>query len=178
VVIARAIIHVDFLMQAWVVAHRARMLDPVMIALSIFGNGGLGWLLVASVLTLARRLHGRTLLQLILALVCTTLIADHVMKPLAGRARPFERTPEMVLIGVRPDGSSFPSGHATAAGAAALLMSNGAPAGRVLWWLLALAIAYSRVYLGDHYPFDVAAGGALGAAIAWLIVRATAPARA
>jgi undecaprenyl-diphosphatase len=175
--VVRAVVHLDFVIQAWVVAHRARMLDPVMIALSIFGNGGLGWLLVASVLTLARRLHGRTLLQLILALICTTLIADHVMKPLAGRARPFERTPEMVVIGVRPGGASFPSGHATAAGAAALLMSSGLPAGRVLWWLLAFAIAYSRVYLGDHYPLDVAAGAALGAAIAWLIARATAPRR-
>jgi undecaprenyl-diphosphatase len=45
------------------------------------------------------------------------------------------------------------------------------PAGRVLLWLLAVLIAYSRLYLGVHYPIDVAAGALLGLACAWMARR-------
>ena len=48
-----------------------------------------------------------------------------------------------------------------------------APWGWPLWWTMAAAIGYSRVYLGDHYPLDVMAGGAIGAALAWLVMRIT-----
>ena len=46
------------------------------------------------------------------------------------------------------------------------------PAGRLVWWAMALAIAYSRVYVGVHYPFDVIGGAILGLFCGMLIERA------
>jgi undecaprenyl-diphosphatase len=66
---------------------------------------------------------------------------------------------------------SFPSNHATIAGAAAVGL---ALTRRALLWLtapLALLMAFSRVFVGVHYPHDVAAGLALGALVAFSAVR-------
>ena len=78
----------------------------------------------------------------------------------------------------RPITSSFPSGHAAAAFAAAALLSAGArrPA-RLGWHLLAGAVAASRVYVRLHHPSDVLAGAALGAAYGRLARRFLPPLR-
>ena len=171
--LAHAALRLDFMLDAWVVAHRAHLVDGLMLALSIVGEGGRLWLALAVVLALAGRLSWRGVAQMILAILCVLLIADWVLKPAVGRARPFERTTALQVIGARPDDASFPSGHASGAGAGALVLTMLAPWGWPLWWAIAAAIAYSRVYLGDHYPLDVMAGGAMGAALAWVVMRVT-----
>lgn len=77
----------------------------------------------------------------------------------------------------RPDGdtdrhnSSFPSQHATAAAAVAVLVSKRHD--RLGWfaWAVALWIGLSRIYLGRHYPTDVLSGYLLGAIASWLVLR-------
>ncbi|AKH83763.1 PA-phosphatase-like phosphoesterase [Streptomyces sp. CNQ-509] len=65
-----------------------------------------------------------------------------------------------------PGDWSFPSNHATIAGAAAVALAVAWP--RIAGWVLpfAVVLAASRVFVGVHYPLDVAAGLALGAAVA------------
>ncbi|NOY78914.1 MAG: phosphatase PAP2 family protein [Calditrichaeota bacterium] len=60
--------------------------------------------------------------------------------------------------------------HATNSMAAAALFGGFYPKYR--WYLYTLAgiIAYSRVYVGVHYPFDVMTGAVLGFLIGWLVV--------
>ncbi len=68
-----------------------------------------------------------------------------------------------------PSELSFPSAHATASLAAASAMGRVSPRARVPLYALAGAMCLTRPYLGMHYPSDVVAGAALGAAIgaAW-----------
>jgi undecaprenyl-diphosphatase len=64
-----------------------------------------------------------------------------------------------------PHDGSFPSGHATASFACATVLAFYAPRAAPAFFLLAAAIAWSRVYVGVHYPLDAVGGAVLGVAI-------------
>ena len=78
------------------------------------------------------------------------------------RARPDSAIVGFEALAANPDQFSFPSGHTAAAMAVAVAFA-GEPFGLgPLALLLGVGIGLSRVYLGAHYPLDVAAGGILG----------------
>ncbi|HEY1370561.1 MAG TPA: phosphatase PAP2 family protein [Gaiellaceae bacterium] len=95
-------------------------------------------------------------------------LASSTMKAIVDRPRP----PEPM---VHPSGASFPSGHATYAGATCvalvLLFTSPGPRRRLWWALAGLAIAgmaWSRTYLQVHWLSDVLAGSLLGIGVAFL----------
>lgn len=88
-----------------------------------------------------------------------------LLKELTDRPRPPLADPTVhALIGI-PDSSSFPSGHAATAFAAATAVGLLHPRLRAPLLALAGIVAFSRVYLGVHYLSDVVVGGVLGAAV-------------
>jgi undecaprenyl-diphosphatase len=90
------------------------------------------------------------------AYACSTSI-----KLVVGRRRPaVEDLPHLMAT---PTGLSFPSSHASSSFAAARAYGGMLPS--VPLYGAALAMALSRIYLGVHYPSDIAAGAGVGTAI-------------
>lgn len=137
-----------------------------MLVVSGIGAKGAVWIVLGLIAWAASPARGMKVWRLLLALALTGLVVDAIIKPLAGRARPFVDHVEYREIGVRPDTASFPSGHAATAAAGALAFARIWPAAAIPVWTLAAIIAISRVALGVHFPSDVVAGFLLGALIA------------
>ncbi len=88
-----------------------------------------------------------------------------LLKQVFGRDRPPLRYPEPAALVHVPGSASFPSGHAATSFACAVILARAAPRLRFALYALAALIAWSRVYVGVHYPLDVVAGAALGVAV-------------
>jgi undecaprenyl-diphosphatase len=100
-------------------------------------------------------------------------LVSYGLREAIGRPRPPEVFAEPKPLVHLPQDGSFPSGHATSSFACAVTLAFFAPRAAPLFLVLATAIAWSRVYVGVHYPLDVLGGAVLGAAIAkalrWLV---------
>ena len=93
----------------------------------------------------------------------------HLFAGVWPRPRPYIAHPDLHLFIAPSNDSSFPSDHATAAFAIAVaLLLRHRMAGLVAL-VLATLLAFARVVVGTHYPSDVAAGAAIGAAAALMM---------
>ena len=121
------------------------------------------WTLVVLVLLAGGQPFTGLAVRLAAATLLGTLLSQALKRSLH-RPRPTSAIFGFEALAENPDRFSFPSGHTTAAFAAAVALA-GAPYGiGPAALLLALGIGTSRVYLGAHYPLDVAAGVLLGTA--------------
>ena len=104
------------------------------------------------------------------------LVEKVVIKEIVYRARPGSSVPDAVLRHAPAHGPSFPSGHAIVAFALAGILAPYLSRGwRVVVYLVAVAIAISRIYLGAHNPLDVIAGAAGGLFLAAVLNLLLAP---
>ena len=97
-----------------------------------------------------------------LPLLITSTLTELVIKPYFRRRRPFISIIQAIVIGKKPGTWSFPSGHAAAAFAGAWLLNHQSPRVGLLRYFVASLVGFSRIYLGDHYPGDVASGSLFG----------------
>jgi undecaprenyl-diphosphatase len=141
----------------------------VFVALSIAGSGAIVWLAIAVVLSALRRHAGPFLVVAATALVTNLVVT--ALKNLVGRDRPPAVIVDPEPLMEVPTTSSFPSGHAATSFACALVLARLSPRLTIPLFVLAALIAFSRVYVGVHYPFDVLAGVALGLAVATALPR-------
>ena len=131
--------------------------------LTAAGSFGGVWLAIALLLMVLRGRRG-----LLVATVIAVAAADLAARALqagVGRDRPPLQLPDPAPLVHVPHTGSFPSGHAATSFAAATVLALALPRLAVPVALLALAIAFSRLYVGVHYPLDSLAGAALGVVI-------------
>jgi undecaprenyl-diphosphatase len=150
------VIGLDHRLERWVVQHRAEPFDTFFVALSHIGSYGIVWLTLA-VLTVWLTRRPIVLPLVVIAYVGSSVVSD-LIKLAVDRPRPVDHP-----LVREPTSSSFPSGHATTSFACAATLAPFVPRHAVpVLYVLAAAIAYSRVYVGVHYPLDVLGGAALG----------------
>jgi undecaprenyl-diphosphatase len=84
-------------------------------------------------------------------------------KPLFGRPRPCNALTGIHAFGSCPGSLSFPSNHAANIFGAAFFLSYIFRPWSFFLFPIAFIVGYSRIYVGEHYPFDVLGGIVLGA---------------
>ena len=158
----------DFAVLDWIQAHlRCQALDFLMPKVTLLAEGGVFLILVGLALLLwkSHRVCGAALLT---GLAGGLLVGNLLLKNLIARPRPCQINTDIQLLISAPKDYSFPSGHTLHCFiAAAVLMHYDK---RLGWPMLVIAIlvAFSRLYLYVHFPTDVLAGAALGAGIGLL----------
>lgn len=155
-------------------AGRNRLLDDVMIDWSSAAPLILGLVVVAAWVVLPARpvqLQPRRLAFLSIVAALVALGVAQLISHEWFRERPYIAAPVHLLVAPSPDGS-FPSDHAVGGFALATPLLLDGRARRFGLFLLggALLLAFSRVYIGTHYPGDVLAGALLGTSVALLVV--------
>ena len=109
----------------------------------------------------------------LLALGVTVVVVNAGLKLVTGRRRPdpaAHAVPEARHVRM-PISRSFPSGHSAAAFAFARGVGETSPGAAIPLRALAVAVAYSRVHTGVHYPGDVIGGALAGVTVAELALR-------
>src|SRR5437868_6589947 len=103
------LLQLDARVLVWVTTHRIAVLDTPMWLLSVIGRGGIVWIAIGVALVVAKRISLRGFLRLALAVLLAIVVADRVIKPIVGLARPFDHLAGVHVIGGRTDDASFPS---------------------------------------------------------------------
>ena len=150
----------------WIQANIANdFLDVLMPIITAFGNGGIFWMACAALMLVFPKTR-KTGVAMAIALILGLIVCNFLLKPLIDRPRPFKVQADMgIIINLlikEPGPHSFPSGHTIASFEAGVAMLLGNKKLGIPAFILAILIAFSRLYLYVHYPTDVFASIILG----------------
>ncbi len=153
-----------------------RILNAFFYGITMAYKGGAAWYATMILAGLRnRRQAGSIARDVAIPLVISSSLVEYPIKSYFRRRRPFITIIQAMVIGKKPGGWSFPSGHSAAAFAGAWLLSRKYPRWSPLNYAAAGLVAFSRIYLGDHYPGDVLSGSLAGVLFAitfgWLFGR-------
>ena len=142
--------------------------DQVMCFITSLGNSGMIWIALGILLLLIPRTR-KSGLVVLAALALDLILCNGILKHLFARVRPCDVNTAIQLLIPRPADYSFPSGHTAAAFAATSALFF---AGEKKLWkpalILAVLIAFSRLYLYVHYPTDILGGMLIGTACGYM----------
>jgi undecaprenyl-diphosphatase len=136
---------------------RVRFLTAFMKLMTRIGDGQV-WALVILILFFVNIYAGFALLFGSII----QIVLQQIIKNLFSRQRPYVSHEEISIVINPPDRFSFPSGHTAGAFVLVFFFWYFYPFLFVPMLVLATLIAFSRMYLGLHYPTDVMAGVILG----------------
>ena len=169
----------------WIQEHlQSTFLDFIMPFITILGDAGIFWIACAVILMFIPK-YRKAGFSMGLALIFGVVVCNMILKPLVGRIRPYDYNLQVLklqwqdflvhgkLLVETPHDFSFPSGHTIASFEASVALYKNDKRLGIPALILAVLIAFSRMYLYVHYPTDVIASVILGtifALIANLIV--------
>lgn len=144
---------------------RNSVLDKIMPYITKLGDRGVFWIALAVILLIPKKTR-RTGAAMGVAMLLGLIIGNGILKNLIARTRPYDLAnpilPKKQLLVSPPTDYSFPSGHTLASFEAATALYKDHTVYGFFAFLLALLIAFSRIYLQVHYPSDVLGGAILG----------------
>lgn len=138
-------------------------LDFLMPIITMLGEYGCVWIVIALAFLFFKKTR-RNGIAMSAALLAGVLIGNLIIKNLVARDRPCWIDESVTMLIAVPHDFSFPSGHTTASFAAAVVILHQNWKAGIGAYVLAVLIAFSRMYLYVHFPTDVLAGVILGTA--------------
>ena len=156
----------------WIQANlQCGFLDFIMPIITVFGDAGIFWIAWAVLLLFFPKTR-RTGLGMGFALIMGLVICNMILKPGVARPRPYDMQAELgvvvnLLVEKQHD-FSFPSGHTIASFEACVVLLLADKRMGIPATILAILIAFSRMYLYVHYPTDVIVSVILGTLFAFI----------
>ena len=162
------LINLDGNILLWIQEYiRQDWMDGFWKGITMLGDSGWFWIALSLLLMVPRQTRWIGITSLA-AIVIGALITNVTLKNLVARTRPYEVVEGLVLLIEKQRDYSFPSGHTCASFAAAGVYWRMLPKKfGIPLVILAAMIAFSRLYVGVHYPTDVLAGLLIGLFAAW-----------
>ena len=147
--------------------------DVVVPLITRLGDAGIIWIILTVLLLIIPKTR-KTGVIMMAALLVDVLLCNVLIKNLVARTRPYEVVDGLKLLIEKQSDYSFPSGHTGSSFASAIVLWKELPRKYgVMALIVAVLIAYSRLYVGVHYPSDVLAGVVIGTVLAlvsvWLV---------
>lgn len=138
------------------------LLDKILAFITSLGNAGIIWIVLAVVLLILPKTR-KTGIIVAAALLMDLILCNLILKNLVARVRPYDVNTAIAILIKKPLDFSFPSGHTAASFAAmtALFLAKMKKAW-IAVLVLAVLIAFSRLYFYVHYPTDVLGGAVVG----------------
>ena len=138
------------------------LLDIILAFITSLGNAGIIWIVLAVVLLILPKTR-KTGIIVAAALLMDLVLCNLILKNLVARVRPYDVNTAIAILIKKPLDFSFPSGHTAASFAAmtALFLAKMKKAW-IAALVLAVLIAFSRLYFYVHYPTDVLGGVVVG----------------
>lgn len=144
--------------------------DRIFEAASHLGDWALIWDMIAVTLAWRSDQDFRRTPRLLAEFGVESLIVNQGIKRLFHRTRPLERPAVAAKLRV-PLTTSFPSGHASSAAFATVVLCDRRPGLLGVIAPIAVVVATSRIYNRMHFPSDVAVGAIVGTALGRVAVR-------
>ena len=138
------------------------LLDKILAFITSLGNAGIIWIVLAVVLLILPKTRKAGII-VAAALLMDLILCNLILKNLVARVRPYDVNTAIAILIKKPLDFSFPSGHTAASFAAmtALFLAKMKKAW-IAALILAVLIAFSRLYFYVHYPTDVLGGAVVG----------------
>lgn len=138
---------------------KSPLMDKIMTTITAFGNMGIFWILLI-IIFLTTKEYKKMAKYMIICLLVNIIIVNLIIKPAVGRQRPFEIVEGIKLLVLKPQDPSFPSGHSAISFCmlTTILFFSKSKTINIMASLLAILIAFSRLYLYVHFPSDVFCG--------------------